>query len=1062
MDRRNWPWRKKTSEKVVTTTDSSPSTLSNLGVKKPGQDNAKNVNYVQISLDSYKHLTELEDQVKILHDNLSAAQAEMATKDNLVKQHAKVAEEAVSGWEKAEAETSALKHQLELVTLSKLKAEECATHLDGALKECMKQVRDVREEGEQKFHDVVFAKTKQWAKIKSELEEKLVYFEHELLRASAENAAITKSLQESSNILMKISDGKAQAEAEIEILKGNIQSYEKEINSLKYELHIVTKELEIRNEEKNMSIRSADVANKQHQEDVKKISKLDAECQRLRILVRKKLPGPAALAQMKLEVESLGHDQGESRETRLRQSPVKNCSPHHLPPTSAPGFDSESIQHLQKENEFLTARLLSVEEEMKMLKEALSKRNSELQTSRDMHAKLENKLRSMEARIQTLNQQIYPTKSNMDLDLDATLSQNERNPPSLTSMSEHGTDEYGSCSESWATSLISEPSQFKEEKGGETCNRIGNSNNLELMDDFLEMEKLACSSMDSNGTVTSSNSIIDKIKIENAADVQNNDANKEQVTLDKPGSLFCPGKKQFDTKASTGKIDSPMGRLQMRIACFLESENQETDMGKVLNSLRLLLQEMQEQMTQHSVSHIIEEAHSVSSFNDTKHHEMTKSKVSGFSSKQFNNSATNSIHDLDPEFKNAISHIHDIIMTFAKEVENQPSSDYRLKQKMDQFSSCVKDVLQDKRSISDFILGLCKILSEASEMRINLFNNESNEDNISDCVDKVTLLENKVAQHQPGKENFMGVSTTSHSFTHPEAEGSLGNKYEANIITLRFSLEEFEQLKLEKESLQMELVTCTELLEQTKTQLLETEQKLIEVESRLTAGQKSNSLSETQLKCMAESYELLETRTQELQAEVNELQRKAQTLNYELEEEKRARQNDLAIYREIQDQIKRNEKRSICSGVDTEGMKKQEEEIAAAAEKLAECQETILLLSRQLQALHPPEEESDYNRKNKHLVKNDLLEDEPGSSGSYTQGAYASINLGKSEMKSVGSLITPTGGNFPLDDYCCPSMESPISFKFQKHHISKTPSSMSSTSALPEKYGHSVSRFFSK
>lgn len=75
------------------------------------QDNYKKPNYVQISVEAYSNLTGLEDQVKIyeekvqtledeikeLNDKLSATNSEMTTKENLVKQHAKVAEEAVSG-----------------------------------------------------------------------------------------------------------------------------------------------------------------------------------------------------------------------------------------------------------------------------------------------------------------------------------------------------------------------------------------------------------------------------------------------------------------------------------------------------------------------------------------------------------------------------------------------------------------------------------------------------------------------------------------------------------------------------------------------------------------------------------------------------------------------------------------------------------------------------------------------------------------------------------------------------------------------------------------------------
>lgn len=62
-------------------------------------------------MDTYSHLTGLEDQVKTydeqvksleeeikdLNDKLSEANSEMTNKENLVKQHAKVAEEAVSG-----------------------------------------------------------------------------------------------------------------------------------------------------------------------------------------------------------------------------------------------------------------------------------------------------------------------------------------------------------------------------------------------------------------------------------------------------------------------------------------------------------------------------------------------------------------------------------------------------------------------------------------------------------------------------------------------------------------------------------------------------------------------------------------------------------------------------------------------------------------------------------------------------------------------------------------------------------------------------------------------------
>ena len=50
---------------------------------------------------------------------------------------------------------------------------------------------------------------------------------------------------------------------------------------------MLSKELEIQNEEKNICMKSANVANKQCLEAVKKIAKLEAECQRLRSVTSK-------------------------------------------------------------------------------------------------------------------------------------------------------------------------------------------------------------------------------------------------------------------------------------------------------------------------------------------------------------------------------------------------------------------------------------------------------------------------------------------------------------------------------------------------------------------------------------------------------------------------------------------------------------------------------------------------------------------------------------------------------------------------------------------------------
>ncbi|KAH0940603.1 hypothetical protein HID58_000240 [Brassica napus] len=441
MDGRSWPWKKKsTTEKPVVGNESTNvSSLSYLASLE-NQEKCKNTNYVQITMDSYTHLSKMEDQVKLfesqvkdLSEKLITAQSELNTKECLILQHAKVAEEAVSGWEKADAETLALKRQLESVTLLKLTAEDRASHLDDALKECTRQIRTVKDESEQKLQAVVLAKTIHWDKIKAQLEGKIEELNQGLHRAASDNASLTRTLQERSEMIVRIREEKSKAEAEVEKLKTNIHLAEKEISSLKYDVHVASKEVEIRNEEKNMSLKSAENANRQYLEGVKKIAKLEGECQRLRGLLRKKLPGPGAMAQMKLEVESLGHE-----------------------------LTDHKWEEFKRENVNLTKRTVEMEEEIQTLKELLASKNNELNVSRNVCAKTLGKLKALEAQMH-----------------------DQYHPPSVTSVSEDGFDEEGSSATSGDSHKVR-----KANTDGSSKPRVM-SNRLELMDDFLEIEKLA-------------------------------------------------------------------------------------------------------------------------------------------------------------------------------------------------------------------------------------------------------------------------------------------------------------------------------------------------------------------------------------------------------------------------------------------------------------------------------------------------------------------------------------------------------------------------------------------
>nr|TKV94304.1 hypothetical protein SEVIR_9G285100v2 [Setaria viridis] len=927
MDRRSWPWKKKSSEKSSNTDALQSSNQAEQDEKVP--------KYVQISPERYSHLLEsiqqieiLNAKIKVLNEKVSAAQSEMNTKDALVKQHAKVAEEAVSGWEQAEAEASALKLQLETVTLSKLAAEERAAHLDGALKECMKQVRTVKEEGQQKLHDVVFAKTKYWENIIAELEAKLVDYEQDLIRAGAENDALSRSLEERANLLLKVNEEKAQAEAQIEVLKSTIQSGEKEINSLKYELHVVSKELDIRNEEKNMSVRSADVATKQHMEDVKKISKLEAECQRLRGLVRKKLPGPAALAQMKMEVDSWGRDPGDNR---LRRSPSRSSTLQY-PMSPSPDYARENLENMQKENELLMARLLSMDEETKMLKEALSKCNHELQASKNIYAKTSGKLRSLELHMSSAN--LYKSPTNSYIDTSAS-SQKGSNPPSLTSMSEDGVDDTRSCEESWANTLVSELSHIKKDKGNKH-NLTENSNQMGLMDDFLEMERLACLSSEAQECEGIVKEKVGKIGATLSPVTEKESEKNSSPALQLPGSPF----------SSDHLIASPsLSKLQLRISALLSSQSPQNNVVKVLDGIRNILRDIE---------------HEVESVNVTKLQQEDTFEVTG------NGSSTKEAKPLglmDHRLTNAILNIHEFVKLFIRQTsELQGSSYYNVvSQKIEQFSRLVDEVLSDGNGLNEIVIALSEILLESGEFKLTLLRESANEaeTNNLDCVDKSTLLENK-AHHEPSQDSMSGASSLiPHSSSDPDFGGpSSGGAFDVKTTVRICTPEECEKLKLQKRNLDIELMKCNEMIETTNLKFSVMEKNLEDLTLKLAACENSNSLAETQLKCMAESYKTLETQKVKLEEEIRVLQTKIDTLSADLAEERRSHQEDIAKYRDLKEKMERYEKSSLFVAENSDIELKKEKEIAAAAEKLAECQETILLLGRQLQTLRPPPLES--------------------------------------------------------------------------------------------------------
>jgi chromosome segregation ATPase len=76
----------------------------------------------------------------------------------------------VPGWERAEEEIVGLKAQLNSSDRRNFELDERIRHLDGVLKECVRELRQVRSDQERKLQEALFQQSCQWESDKSDLE----------------------------------------------------------------------------------------------------------------------------------------------------------------------------------------------------------------------------------------------------------------------------------------------------------------------------------------------------------------------------------------------------------------------------------------------------------------------------------------------------------------------------------------------------------------------------------------------------------------------------------------------------------------------------------------------------------------------------------------------------------------------------------------------------------------------------------------------------------------------------------------------------------------------------
>ncbi|KAG4403777.1 hypothetical protein GLYMA_01G188200v4 [Glycine max] len=962
MDHKSWLWGNKATQKTNLATDKT-----NLTSKENGE--------VQAPLTDKE---KLEKDLKRLNDKLAFTLSECNAKDEQIKKQTKIVQEAVAdsfeGWEKAEAEILSMKQHLDESIQKQLVYKERVAQLDGALKECMQQLRFVREEQELRIHDAVMKASKEFEEAYIVLEEQLSETSKGLAKSGVENSRLNKSIIAKENLIEDLKRQLAHAEADHNALMIRLESIEKDNASLKYEAQVLEKELAIRNEEREFNCRAADASHKLHLQSVKKIANLESECQRLRILVRKRLPSQACLAKMKNEVEMLEQDSLEMRRKNLNSTSV-------VVESSLDSSPETTIRRITA----LTDQLCGVEEENKTLKESLNRKANEIQFSRVMLARTASKLMRLESEIESRGH--------------VTLEQPKSNPAlqdiSLSSTSDIGSEDKVSCADSWASALISQLEHFRSVKQKESmsCKSVGPSD-ISLMDDFLEMEKLAVVSVEKAPKISCA-SLEENNEIDGLPEARPNGISSEVISKE-----IIPVSDHL-SEFSTSNQES----------CSIDILNGDIP-GWLLDVVKVILE--QKCVTHKNLDDIREDIRLALSylnnadqcgFDSSKGHPFDGSKPLHFSQhtswKPLNNSVVDPCGEVNDaeilsikgtkqkpqrDLSQSIGKIIELIEGISMPAEDYDNSDSLYKRDgnirthknqgmptgymvrvfqwktselsnvLQQFLHVCYDLLNDKAdhekfateltTALDWIMNHCFSLQDVSSMRDAIKKQFDWDETQSENEAETGMFADTYKLHLPIEQlSCLPVLTNSDCHDVPTEEMQYVDKEEIKNIEDKVISSESE-----KEALEGRLQSAI-------NQLQESEKTIGSLRLELQTLKELNRILEEQVQNHA--FINVDLDTQLTETELKEANHKVLALEVELENKNQYCEELETRCVELQLQLESMTKKWSDNDVNQRDEPLQTDwEITSASEKLAECQETILNLGKQLKALAAPKDAS--------------------------------------------------------------------------------------------------------
>ncbi|CAK8577473.1 unnamed protein product [Lathyrus sativus] len=752
---------------------------------------------------------------------------------------------------------------------------------NGTFQEPLQPLACVQEEQEEAPRVSISKISKEHEKVQKELEEKLKEANKRIDELTDKNTSLTNALFFKEESIGEILRCKQEADTEFKTLMTRLDSTEKENAFLRYEFHMLEKELEIRKEEIDYSRQYADASHKQYLESSHKASELESECQRLRLVIQRRRSETGVMR----------------RETDMRR---KNSNPTRVS---------------EESNALMIKRLRDLDEENKALKRVLTKKNSELDSSRFMYGETASRLSQAEILLRKFSENHKSMK--------LARSNAASNELPLMSNFDISSDDEALSSGSWANALISELEHLRvsEAKIYENDKALEVHHDMYSMDDFVETDKRAIVSVDTpkGGGYLSDVTGREIVPVEQ--DFGIGERNRKpfdwlQIVLNAMLEEKGISNRSLDELFDDIKI--ALGCINHSTACKSDVTQKSTNTGEFDSS------------HVNSFSGFVEAVHRIIKL------------IEGIAPNSFicNNGqdclAENQNSDVSsqsPKTKDYFVHV------FQWKVSD-------LNPLLHQLVHTCKNLLTGRADFENFVEEVAFALDWS-------INNCANSTNASIARDKIKKHLNSflsVNENQIDVDDKQSFRTPSVAY--PDDRSDETSRYDF-VEEIRKLKDDLTNTKSAKKDLEVKLLSVFEESKHLTKQCHEAQNSIGVLESEIAKLKELKAMVEEQVEKQMTINEDLDIQLSIAQAKLNNIYQKFSSLEFEFENKKSSCEELEATCLELQLQLESIARKDSPTNGKCEAEKIYQTgwEITSASSKLAECQESIINIGKQLKAL---------------------------------------------------------------------------------------------------------------